>query len=73
METVVRGLQLEISYARHIRRCLAGEEEGGWEVRGKVRESDLCIRVASATNFARHQDGCRVWDPGGGRPWIGEL
>ena len=34
---------------------------------GRVMECNLCGRVVLAANFARHQDWCRVWDPGGGR------
>ena len=45
---------------------------GGEEMVGGVGR-----RKASAANFTRHQDRCRVWDPGGGRgldlaegPWV---
>ena len=44
------------NYFRHVRRCVGGRR--WWAGFGRS--------VASVANFARHQDRCRVWDPGGG-------
>ena len=61
------------NYARHLRGCggeeyMEEEEETGARViRGKTKPCEVCGKVLTVRNMARHMDTQhQVWDPGGG-------